>query len=127
VREGSESGGDIRFPEEPSVGREAGVASFRAATPPEADLGDARFGKVFAINVGMFWRQRLVRELAIIGDHLAPGGRLFLFYESPPGSAGPPDAGPAVALLEDNGFAFVEILSQELQRTSVGCVISEKG
>jgi SAM-dependent methyltransferase len=104
----------------------AGVATFQTATPLEADLGANRFDKVFAINVGIFWRQRPVRELEIIGEHLAPGGRLFLFYESPPRSAAPPDARPAVALLEGNGFAVVDVLTRDLGRTRVGCVVAQK-
>lgn len=104
----------------------AGVASFQTATPLDADLDDARFDKVFAINVGMFWRQRPVREPSIIRERLVPDGRLFLFHEPPPGSAVAPDAGPVPALLEGNGFAVAEILAQDLGRTQVGCVIAEK-
>jgi SAM-dependent methyltransferase len=104
----------------------AGAASFQTATPLDADLGDARFDKVFAINVGMFWRQRPVRELAILREHLAPEGRLFLFHEPPPGSTTPPDAGPVRALLEDNGFAVTEVVEEDLGRTHVGCVIAKK-
>jgi SAM-dependent methyltransferase len=104
----------------------AGVATFQTATPLEADLSAKLFDKVFAINVGMFWRQRPVRELEIIGEHLAPGGRLFLFYDSPPCSDALPDARPAVALLEGNGLAVVEVLTQDLGRTRVGCVVAQK-
>ncbi len=105
----------------------AGVASFQTATPLEADLGAAPFDKIFAINVGMFWRDRPVRELEVLGHHLAPAGRLFLFYEGPPGSATPPDAGPAVALLEGNGFVVGEVVGRPLERTHVGCVIATLG
>jgi NAD(P)-dependent dehydrogenase (short-subunit alcohol dehydrogenase family) len=84
----------------------AGVATFQTATPTEAAFGDARFDKSFAVNVGMFWRQRPVRDLSVLRGHLAPGGRLFLFHESPPGSTAPPDAGQVPALLEEGGFAL---------------------
>jgi cyclopropane fatty-acyl-phospholipid synthase-like methyltransferase len=104
----------------------AGTATFQTATPLDADLGDARFEKIFAINVGMFWRQRPVRELEILRDHLATSGRLFLFYEPPPGSPEPPDTGPVSALLEENGFTVTGILRQDLGRTRVGCVIAGK-
>jgi SAM-dependent methyltransferase len=105
----------------------AGVASFQTATPLEADLGAALFDKIFAINVGMFWRSRPVRELEVLKHLLAPTGRLFLFYESPPGSGAPPDAGPAVTLLEGNGFVVGEVMSQPLERTHVGCVVATLG
>ena len=104
----------------------SGVASFQAASLDEADLGDARFDKIFAINVGMFWRQRAVRELAILRDHLAPKGRLFLFHEPPPGSTASPIVGAVPALLEGGGFTVAEILEQDLERTRVGCVIAER-
>jgi len=51
---------------------DSGVASFQTASLDQADLGDARFDKIFAINVGLFWRRRPVRELTILRDHLAP-------------------------------------------------------
>jgi SAM-dependent methyltransferase len=104
----------------------AGLASFLTASLDRADLGDLRFDKIFAVNVGLFWRQRPVRELAILREHLAHDGRLFLFHESPPGSDAPPDAGPVAALLEDNGFAVADILQADLGRTRVGCVIAEE-
>lgn len=104
----------------------AGVATFETATPLDADLGDSRFDKIFAVNVGMFWRQRPVRELSVVREHVASEGRLFLFHEPPPGSTAPPHAGPVPALLESNGFAVAAILEQDLERTRVGCVIAEK-
>jgi cyclopropane fatty-acyl-phospholipid synthase-like methyltransferase len=105
----------------------AGVASFQTATLLDADLGDALFDKIFAINVGLFFRRRPVRELAILREHLAPDGRLFLFHEPPPGSTTPPIAAAVPALLERNGFTVAEILTHDLERTRVGCVIAEKG
>jgi cyclopropane fatty-acyl-phospholipid synthase-like methyltransferase len=105
----------------------ADKASFRTTSLDRADFGDARFDKIFAINAGIFWRRQPVRELEIIGEHLAPDGRLFLFHEPPPGSSGPPDARPAVALLESNGFSVTEVLHEDLGRTHAGCVTAEKG
>lgn len=43
---------------------------------------DHAFGKIFAINVNLFWLEA-ARELKVIGSLLAPGGRLFLFFEPP--------------------------------------------
>jgi SAM-dependent methyltransferase len=105
----------------------SGVASFRTASLEDADLGEARFDKIFAINVGVFWRQRPVRELTILRDHLVPEGRHFLFHEPPPGSTAPPIAGPLPAVLESGGFTVTEILTQDLGRTRVGCVIAGYG
>ncbi len=102
----------------------SGVASFQTASLDQADLGDARFDKIFAINVGLFWRQRPVRELKILRGHLATKGRLFLFHEPPLGSTAPPIAGPLPAVLESGGFTVTEIITQDLGRTRVGCVIA---
>jgi hypothetical protein len=74
-----------------------------------------------------FWRQRPVRELAILKDHLAPEGRLFLFHEPLGNTAPPPTAGPVPAPLEGTGFDVAQSLEQDLERTRVGCVAAEKG
>jgi SAM-dependent methyltransferase len=105
----------------------AGMASFQTATPLDADLGDALFDKVFAINVGMFWRRRPVRELAVLREHLAPKGRLYLFHEPPPGSAISPIPPTVPALLEEGGFSVGEAMERDFGRSRVGCVIAEKG
>ena len=104
----------------------AGSASFQIAPLHRADLGDERFDKIFAVNVGLFWRRQPIGELKLLRDHLAPEGRLFLFHEPPPGSSAPPSAGPVPELLEDAGFRLVEVLEQALERTHVGCVVAEK-
>jgi SAM-dependent methyltransferase len=105
----------------------SGVTSFRTASLDQADLGDARFDKIFAINVGLFWRQQSVRELTILRDRLAPNGRLFLFHEPPPGGTAPPIAGPVPAVLESAGFTVKKLLTQDLGRTRVGCVVAGHG
>src|SRR5918997_6949906 len=103
----------------------SGVASFQSASLDQADLGNARFEKIFAINVGMFLRGQPTRELTIVRDHLAPQGQLYLFHEPPPGSTAPPIAGSVLAALENNGFKVTENLTQDLERTRLGCVVAE--
>jgi trans-aconitate methyltransferase len=44
-----------------------------------------RFGKVFAVNVNLFWIDPR-RELDAVRGLLAPGGALFLFFQPPAGS-----------------------------------------
>jgi len=105
----------------------SGVASFQTASLEDAELGEARFDKIYAINVGLFWRQRPVRELTTLKNHLASEGRLFLFHETPPGSTTPPIAASVLAVLESSGFTVKEILMQDLGRTRIGCVIAEEG
>lgn len=48
----------------------------------DAAFGGQLFDKVFAINVNVFWLAP-ARELRVVGGLLAPGGRLYLFYEPP--------------------------------------------
>jgi cyclopropane fatty-acyl-phospholipid synthase-like methyltransferase len=71
-----------------------------------------RFDKVFAVNVNVFWTTRATEELARVREALDPGGRLFLFYETPS-----PDRAGEVAMrvadaLRANGFTEPEILTQ---------------
>jgi cyclopropane fatty-acyl-phospholipid synthase-like methyltransferase len=88
----------------------SGVASFQNASLDQADLGNARFDKIFAINVGTFLRGEPTQELTILRDHLAPKGQLYLFHEPPPGSTAPPIAASVPAVLESSGFTVTEIL-----------------
>jgi precorrin-6B methylase 2 len=75
----------------------SGVAFFQTVSLEEADLGDVRFDKVFAINVGLFC------------------------------STVPPIAASVPAVLESSGFTVTEILTQDLGRTRVGCVVAGDG
>jgi cyclopropane fatty-acyl-phospholipid synthase-like methyltransferase len=60
---------------------EAGKAVIRLAEI--ADIDGGPFDKVFAVDVNVFWTGPATRELAAIRAVLAPGGRLFLFYDPP--------------------------------------------
>ena len=104
-----------------------GAAAFRAVSLDLADFGGARFDKVFAIHVGVFLRGRPDRELRVIKEHLAPGGRLYLVDE-------PLDPGKAretverlASVLENHGYAVADVLVHDLSATRVGCVIAEAG
>jgi len=61
----------------------AGRASFRVAPLESAELDEAAFSTIFAINVNLFWVRDSGAELAVIARSLLPDGRLFLFYEPP--------------------------------------------
>jgi SAM-dependent methyltransferase len=103
----------------------AGVASFQAAALHEASLPSGCFDTIFAVNVGVFWRQRPDRELAIVRDLLAPGGRTYLFLQPP----SPRMVGDATArlqpVLESNGLTVSGTRLADLASTRVGCVIAE--
>lgn len=105
----------------------AGVASLQAAALDEADLGDARFDKVFAIHVGVFARGKLARELEIIRDYLTPEGRFYLPYQP----LDPDDVEVAAEQLSEvlakHGFIVSDVLIDEIETGKVGCVISRSG
>jgi ubiquinone/menaquinone biosynthesis C-methylase UbiE len=61
---------------------EAGKAEFLAATLENADLGERRFDKIFAVRVGLFHRDP-ARARALAERWLAPGGTLLAVFDGP--------------------------------------------
>jgi ubiquinone/menaquinone biosynthesis C-methylase UbiE len=64
---------------------EAGRAEFIVGSLEELDLGSRRFDTIFAVRVGVFQREP-DRARSIVERWLAPGGEIFVFSDSPPGS-----------------------------------------
>ena len=61
---------------------EAGRAEFLVATHEDLDLGDRRFDKIFAVRVGLFYREpEHARE--IVERWLVPGGTVYAFFDQP--------------------------------------------
>jgi ubiquinone/menaquinone biosynthesis C-methylase UbiE len=60
---------------------DAGKAEFLVARLEELDLGDRRFDVVFAVRVGLFHREP-ERARGIAERWLAPGGKVFAFYDA---------------------------------------------
>ncbi|MGF7006310.1 SAM-dependent methyltransferase [Aminobacter sp. BE322] len=60
----------------------AGKAEIVQSTLADYSAPNGTFGKIFAINVNLFWLEAM-RELAVLKPLLAAGGRLFLFFEPP--------------------------------------------
>ncbi len=103
-----------------------GRALFRATTLAEADFGGARFDKIFAVNVGLFWRPP-VRELGVIGRLLQPGGALYLFHQPPawPQTDAPQQFIAALAnTLRDVGFSVKTAAIQDGEAVPTVCVIA---
>jgi ubiquinone/menaquinone biosynthesis C-methylase UbiE len=61
---------------------EAGKAEFLVARLEDVDLGDRRFDKVFAVRVGLFHRDPDPAH-ALVEPWVAPGGRVFAFFDPP--------------------------------------------
>jgi ubiquinone/menaquinone biosynthesis C-methylase UbiE len=57
---------------------DAGTAEFLLQHLEELDLGDRRFDTVFAVHVGLFYREP-ERARAIVEPYLAPGGAIHAF------------------------------------------------
>jgi cyclopropane fatty-acyl-phospholipid synthase-like methyltransferase len=60
---------------------DAGRARILTSHLHEANLGDARFDKVYAIHFPPFLRGDPAREFAVVAEHLELGGRLFLLSQ----------------------------------------------
>ena len=84
------------------------------------DPGAARFDKVFAVNVNVFWTTPATEELARISRALQRDGRLFLFYTTPGAARARQVLGRVVDALRANGFAEPQLVSRSA--TLVGCV-----
>lgn len=102
----------------------AGVASFQTVSLHEADFDGARFDKVFAIHVGVFLLGQPARELEVVRNHLAPGGRLYLAYEPLVADQARKTVETLSAVLDGHGFTVSDVLVQDLSATRVGCVIA---
>jgi ubiquinone/menaquinone biosynthesis C-methylase UbiE len=61
---------------------EAGRAEFLVATLEDADLGERRFDKIFAVRVGLFHREP-ARAHALADRWLAPGGTVLAVFDEP--------------------------------------------
>jgi cyclopropane fatty-acyl-phospholipid synthase-like methyltransferase len=84
------------------------------------DPGTARFDKVFAVNVNVFWTTPATEELARIRRSLEHDGRLFLFYETPSAARARHAVARVVDALRANGFAEPQLVPRSA--TAVGCV-----
>lgn len=100
-----------------------GRATFQAASLAEADFGDQRFDKLFAVNVGLF-RAGRAAELAQIKRHLAPDGALYLFHQDPWVPRTPTPTDTLTTLLSGNGFTVGRVLRQEMEPLAVNCVMA---
>jgi SAM-dependent methyltransferase len=66
----------------------AGKVDVRRSSLEDFDGAGGPFEKVFAINVNLFWVRDASAELDQIARFLAPGGALYLFFETPGAAKG---------------------------------------
>jgi cyclopropane fatty-acyl-phospholipid synthase-like methyltransferase len=98
----------------------AGTLALETVDVANFDPGEARFDKVFAVNINVFWRSPATEELARVRRALESDGRLFLFYETPSAGRARQAVARAADALRANGFAEPHLLTQGA--TLVGCV-----
>jgi SAM-dependent methyltransferase len=100
----------------------AGVASFQTAPLHEADLGGTRFDKIFAVHLPVILRGTPDKELAIIRDHLAPGGQLFVVYQPLDSSQARSAVDTVAKVVRSHGFS-TRVRMHDLPTGRIGCVI----
>ncbi len=98
----------------------SGRLALETVDAADFDPGKARFDKVYAVNVNVFWTTPATEELARIRKALDRGGRLFLFYETPSTARARQAVARVVDALLANGFAEPKLISSS--PTLVGCV-----
>ena len=97
-----------RNPEHVTSGRLA----LETVDAADFDPGEARFDKVFAVNVNLFWTTPATEEFARIRRALAHDAGLFLFYETPTPAGARQAAGRVAEALQANGFAKPQMRSR---------------
>jgi ubiquinone/menaquinone biosynthesis C-methylase UbiE len=88
----------------------SGRARFEAVALADADLGDERFDKVFAVHVAEFWRQP-AGSLGAVRKVLAPGGALYLVNQTPGWTrqSATAFADRLGGVLEEHGFSVEDV------------------
>jgi SAM-dependent methyltransferase len=101
---------------------DAGLVAFHAVALADAELGDDRFDKVFAVNVRLF-RADAAREADVLRRALAPLGALYLFQQHP--SAGRTRAVTAelTAALERADFAVRNVMTRGGGPAATTCIV----
>ena len=101
----------------------AGRAAFRAVSLDQADLGDERFDKVFAVHVAWFWRKP-AEALPIVKSLLARGGALYLFNQTPGWSTQSARGfgERLTSVLREHGFLPAEVAIGDTRPAPMVCV-----
>ena len=101
----------------------AGRAVFEAVTLEDADFGDMRFDKVFAVNVRLF-RTNAVEEAEALRRLLTPRGALYLFQHHPTARRTHAVTDELTIALEGNGFAVRDVLTTGVGTASMACILA---
>ena len=105
---------------------EAGKAIFLATALGAADLAGARFDKVFAVNVNLFWVRSSVKELDLVRRVLKRNGAMYLFYEPPQPARAKAIAQRVASFLTEQGFATTTLTTTTNRARAVVCVVARR-
>jgi SAM-dependent methyltransferase len=100
---------------------ESGRARFVCDALPGADLGGARFDRMFAVRTPAV---ATADGLAFATRHLAPGGVLLLAFDDPSPDRSRMHVRTATERLGPAGFGPATVVSQEIAGQEVVCVIA---
>lgn len=102
---------------------ESGRAVLEAAAIEDADLGKARFDKIFAFNVAPFWLEPK-KTLSIVRAHLAPRGTVYVFWDARR-QTGSDLAERLSERLLQGGLVIDRVLVKKLRPVPAVCVIGQ--
>jgi ubiquinone/menaquinone biosynthesis C-methylase UbiE len=104
---------------------DAGKARLHCVTLEDADFGDQRFDKIFAIRVNFFIQQP-ERQLPKIKQLLKPNGLFYIFYDPPVTAQSASFITIATEGLGAYGFTVEQAIQKELGGTQVVCIMAVK-
>lgn len=102
---------------------DAGKALFVAVALADADLGDLRFDKVFAVNVRLF-REDAGREAEILRRALASDGALYLIQQHPSAPRTRAVTDELTIALARNGFTVRDVVTRGAGASTMSCVVA---
>lgn len=102
----------------------SGKTSFMTAALYEADFGDNRFDKIFAICVGAFVQGNAGGELEAIKTHLAKDGSFYLIYDPFGANQVEEVVARASSALEAHGLSVLEVRRNTLVESEVVGIVA---
>jgi SAM-dependent methyltransferase len=100
-----------------------GTASFEAVALEDADFGNQRFDKAFAINVRLF-RAEAGREFEVLRRALKPSGGLYLFQQHPSASRTQTVTDELQSALTGTGFTVLNVGSKGSGASTMTCIVA---
>ena len=102
---------------------DAGKAAFEAVALADADFGDLRFDKVFAVNVRLF-REDAGREAEVLRRALVPDGALYLIQQHPSAERTRAVTDELTTALARNGFTVRDAMTRGADASTMSCVVA---